>query len=441
MDRRPPNRWTRRALLGALPAAIPAALPAALPMASRVGLSALGLGLGVGTASRAAAAGPVEPMWDADPAPLPLGVGPRALRFPADFGAHPETRIEWWYVTGWLGASMAAPTHGFQVTFFRAATGLAAGHPSAFAARQLLFAHAALTVLPTSAAQDPGDASSGRLVHDQRTARAGLGRAEARTGDTAVHLGDWSLRRQGQPSPAGGRASGAAAAAVASAPYRAEVHARDPQSGASAFRLALTLSPRAPLVLQGDAGLSRKGPRPAQASHYYSRPQMQVGAELAVAGGATQSLRGQAWLDHEWSDSVLDPEAVGWDWVGFNLADGSALTAFRLRRADGSALWAGGSLSARGDTRPFGPEAVRFTPLRSWTSPLTGARYPVEWQLDTPAGRHRVRALLDAQELDSRASTGSAYWEGLSELLDAGGQRIGLGYLEMTGYAGRLAMP
>ena len=50
----------------------------------------------------------------------------------------------------------------------------------------------------------------------------------------------------------------------------------------------------------------------------------------------------------------------------------------------------------------------------------------------------RVRALLHDQELDSRASTGAIYWEGLSELLDAGGRRVGLGYLEMTGYAARL---
>jgi predicted secreted hydrolase len=51
-----------------------------------------------------------------------------------------------------------------------------------------------------------------------------------------------------------------------------------------------------------------------------------------------------------------------------------------------------------------------------------------------------VRALLDAQELDSRSSTGTVYWEGLSDLLDAEGQRVGRGYLEMTGYAQRLVL-
>ncbi len=83
---------------------------------------------------------------------------------------------------------------------------------------------------------------------------------------------------------------------------------------------------------------------------------------------------------------------------------------------------------------------MRFAAGRRWASPATGARYPVQWHIETPAGRFKLRALLDAQELDSRGSTGTVYWEGLSELLDASGRRVGLGYLEMTGYAGRLRL-
>jgi predicted secreted hydrolase len=56
----------------------------------------------------------------------------------------------------------------------------------------------------------------------------------------------------------------------------------------------------------------------------------------------------------------------------------------------------------------------------------------------TPVGTFSVAALQDDQELDSRASTGSIYWEGLSRLRDARRHRPGSGYLEMTGYAGRL---
>jgi predicted secreted hydrolase len=167
---------------------------------------------------------------------------------------------------------------------------------------------------------------------------------------------------------------------------------------------------------------------------------------LAVQGtlrqaGHTLPVRGRAWLDHEWSDQLMHPDAVGWDWIGMNLDDGAALTAFRLRRADGSSLWAGGSWrGSTGTLQIFEPGAVRFTPGRLWASPGSGARYPLQWTVDTPVGRFEVRALLDAQELDSRGSTGTVYWEGLSDLFDAQGRRVGRGYLEMTGYAGRLRL-
>ena len=128
-----------------------------------------------------------------------------------------------------------------------------------------------------------------------------------------------------------------------------------------------------------------------------------------------------------------------------NLHDGSALTVFRLRRADGSALWAGGSLRLPGQAaRIFAPEEVVFTPLRYWVSPLQGTRYPVQWRVATPAGTFEVRALLDNQELDSRASTGAVYWEGICALHDnavaGSGALRGHGYLEMTGYAQTLRL-
>ena len=132
---------------------------------------------------------------------------------------------------------------------------------------------------------------------------------------------------------------------------------------------------------------------------------------------------------------------MGWDWIGFNLFDGAALMAFRLRRADGSVLWAGGSFrEAAGALRVFAAGDVSFRPGRHWTSPHTHAAYPVEWQVDTPAGRFHVAALRDDQELDSRESTGSVYWEGLSALRRDDGPVVGWGYLELTGYADRLRL-
>ncbi len=335
----------------------------------------------------------------------------RVLTFPRDHGAHPETRTEWWYATGWLGNG-DQPTHGFQVTFFRSRTGQADGNASRFAARQLLFAHAAVTVL--GAGGQPG-----QHLHDQRLARwsgdpaAALGATQLDGG--AVTLQGWSLRDTGTG-------------------WQARLQGRD-------FALDLQLARTQALLLQGKGGYSRKGPDEGQASHYISEPQLAVRGSLSAQGRTLAATAGRAWMDHEWSDQLLHPQAVGWDWMGINLFDGSALTAFVLRRADGSALWAGGSWR-RADqaAQAFGPDGVRFSPGRRWRSPSSAANYPVEWAVSTPAGRFEVRALMDAQELDGRGSTGTVYWEGLSELLDAQGRRVGLGYLEMTGYAGRLVL-
>lgn len=330
------------------------------------------------------------------------------LRFPQDFGAHPAFHTEWWYLTGTLQTvSEPARSYGFQITFFRSRVDANAASQSRFAARQLVFAHTALS-----------DIGQGRLLHDQRIAREGFGLVEAAQGDTRITLRDWTLQRQGP---------------VTQSLYTSHIAARD-------FKLDLRFAQTQPVLLQGEAGYSRKGPHPEQASHYYSQPQLAVQGQIQLQQGPLQ-VKGKAWLDHEWSESLLDKEAVGWDWIGMNLHDGSALTAFRLRRADGSTLWSGGSLRRPGEAaRSLKPEEVRFTPGKTWLSPATAARYPISWMVDVVGTRFEVRARMDKQELDSRQSTGGVYWEGLSDLLDAQGRVIGSGYLEMTGYVSPMSL-
>lgn len=348
------------------------------------------------------------------------GLPARPLQFPRDHGSHPDLHTEWWYLTGHVQA--AGRLWGFQVTFFRSRVDATQGLQSAFAAKQLLFAHAALT-----------DINGQRLHHDQRIARAGFGVAQASEADTAVKLRDWSLVRTALPSH--------------TAPTGSRYVARIEGDG---FGLDLRCETAQPPLLQGRQGLSRKGPEPSQASYYYSQPQLAVSGAIVLNGrrmaiesrdAESGTFTNRAWLDHEWSDALMHPEAVGWDWIGMNLEDGSALTAFQLRRADGSALWAGGSLRTRGGVlRVFAADEVRFEPEGFWTSPHTQTRYPTRWRVHTPAGSFNVQALLDDQELDSRSSTGAVYWEGLSELRNAQGQRVGRGYLEMTGYTAPLKL-
>ena len=195
--------------------------------------------------------------------------------FPRDHGAHPEFRVEWWYVTGWLETTPSGPM-GFQVTFFRARPEEASDNPSSFNPRQVLFAHAALS-----------DPKRGRLLHDQRAARAGFSLAHAELDRTGVWIDDWRLELEGHR-------------------YQAKIAARD-------FEFDFTLFAQQ-IILQGDGGFSRKGHRPEEASYYYSRPQLNVVGKLNG-----RDVEGTAWLDHEWSSAYMAPEATGWDWCGINL--------------------------------------------------------------------------------------------------------------------------
>jgi predicted secreted hydrolase len=317
------------------------------------------------------------------------------LLFPADYGSHPQFRTEWWYVTGWL-TTEHGESLGFQITFFRSKPAIDDSNPSAFAAHQLLIAHCAVS-----------DPKRGRPWQDQRIRRAGLGLAEADTGDTHVWIDRWSLKRD---------------AAV----YTARIEAED-------FSIDLALTQTQAVLLNGESGFSRKGPAEQAASYYYSVPHLRAAGSIARQG-KHDGVTGEAWLDHEWSSEYLDGNAVGWDWIGINLDDGGALMAFRVRGARGDAHWAGGTLRSNdGRVQILRPEAVEFRAGRQWVSPRTRISYPVEWQIRVGNREFELSPLLDDQENDARLSTGAIYWEGA---VRAAEQRrpVGRGYLEMTGY-------
>jgi predicted secreted hydrolase len=318
------------------------------------------------------------------------------IRFPQDEGSHPQFRLEWWYVTGWLDLPDRSPA-GFQVTFFRVLSDKAhADNPSRFNPRQILFAHAALS-----------DPKIGKLLHGEKLARAGFGVAEAQAGNTSVWIDDWSLRQEGNR-------------------YSARVRTAD-----FAFELRFERT-QAPL-LQGEQGLSRKGPRAQSASYYYSFAHMKVSGTL-LRDAKPVSVTGTAWLDHEWSSSYLDERAVGWDWIGINFDDGGALMAFRMREKSGNPFWSAATLRmASGSITTFRPEQVTFTALREWRSPLTNVAYPVSFHVQVGELGLELAPLMDDQELDSRQSTQAIYWEGAVRALRSGKQ-IGKGYLELTGY-------
>ncbi len=337
-------------------------------------------------------------------------LAPRTFSFPADHGPHPEFRTEWWYVTGNLATPEGRP-FGFQWTIFRQALSPeAAARVSKWATRDVYLGHFAVS--------DLSGGLSGFLSFE-RFRRGALGLAEASAAPFQVRLDDWTLESLGsgaQTWPAHLRATAGTAE---------EARAID-----------LTLDAGGPPVLEGDRGLSKKGPAPGNASYYYSLPRMPARGEIRI-GGQSFKVSGLAWLDREWSTGGLAPSLVGWDWFALQLSDGHELMLYRLRKRDGTASSEsrGTLILPDGTTRPIEWQDLALDETATWTSPTTGGRYPAAWRIRIPGERldFTVRPRLADQELLGAFR----YWEGAVTVAGTreGRPISGKGYVELTGYA------
>ena len=330
--------------------------------------------------------------WSAGFAVLLLAAAPATIDFPRDHGTHPDAAIEWWYYTGHL-TDPKGSEYGFQVTFFRV--------------RDIYLAHFAWT-----------DVARGRFLFEEKTHLGLPGIAGAAAGRLDVSNEDWSARAEGD---------------------RVRLTAGRRDLG----ELVLTLTPSKPPVLNGDAGLSRKGPGPNDFSHYVSITRFSAAGTLTPPKGAPLNLTGTAWFDHEWGPGALPEGAVGWDWFALQLSDGSDLMLYRMRLTGGRAS----PFSAGTFVPPSGPpKAIAWTDVAlastsTWTSPHTRATYPGVWTLAVRSlGLETTITPLSAdQELATLKSTGVTYWEGTCRVEGTrDGRPIrGRAYVEMTGYAGR----
>ena len=328
---------------------------------------------------------------------------PRPFAFPADHGAHDGFRTEWWYVTGNLFAADGR-AFGVQLTFFRnALVAGGAASPSRWRSHHVWMAHFALS-----------DERRGTFRFSERFAREAVGLAGVTAAPFRVALEDWSLASM---SPSGSDFSPLALAA---------------RNGD--FAAELTLENGKPPVLQGERGLSQKGPEPGNASYYYSLTRLATRGTVTVAG-ETVPVTGEAWLDREWSTSALGAELAGWDWFALQLDDGRELMFYRLRRKDGASdPWSRGSLvAADGSARSLQPAEVRLTPLSTWPSP-TGAIYPAKWRIEVPG--EALDLELAPRVANQELAVTVRYWEGAVKIAGSShGRPIGgHGFVEMTGY-------
>ena len=214
------------------------------------------------------------------------------------------------------------------------------------------------------------------------------------------------------------------------------------QAATDAFAIDLQVTPGKPPVLHGREGISRKGARPEQASHYYSFTHLTTEGEIRI-GADTFSVSGLSWMDHEFGSADLERDVVGWDWFSLQLSDATELMWYSLRRADGSAdpVSSGTLVFADGRTQPLTAQDLTVESLDYWTSPRSKAQYPQQWRITAPSlGLNLdVRSLLADQELNTARSTRVMYWEGtVSATGQVHGTAVtGRGYVELTGYAER----
>jgi len=322
-----------------------------------------------------------------------------AYEFPRDYFEHPAFRTEWWYYTGNVRTA-AGKRFGFELVFFRhGEPRQATDNTSAWRIDGLYLAHLALT-----------DIDGDRFRNYKRLNRAGPGMAGASFAERRVWNGNWSLVWNGQRQTLAALAED--------------------------IRFTLHLTPAKPLVIHGDRGLSQKSAGPGQASHYISFPRLAVEGELNG-----ESVRGTAWMDHEWFSHQLSEDQVGWDWFSAQLDNNTELMLYALRRADGAIdqFSSATYIDAQGRAHHLKRDEFSVRPQTYWTSANSKARYPIRWRIEMP----RLGIALDCaaaipnQKLISKSEE-PTYWEGA---VTYSGSATDVSYLEMTGYAAPLRMP
>jgi predicted secreted hydrolase len=314
----------------------------------------------------------------------------RVLVFPGDHGAHPDFRIEWWYVTANL-KDAAGNAYGLQWTLFRQA--MTPGERAGWASQQIWMAHAAVTAADTH-----------RFA--ETFSRGGVGTAGVEAAPLVAWIDDWQLR------------GGDGFIPQTIAPL-------DLAASSANFSYALKLETSQPLVLQGNAGYSRKSER-GQASYYYSQPFYRAAGRITLDSKAID-VTGEAWLDREWSSQPLASDQTGWDWLSLHLDGGEKLMLFRLLQKDGTSYFSGNWIGHDGVSTQLSPGDIAIEPT-AFTS-IGERRLPTSWRVAVASRDLRIETTpLNAK---SWMGTSFAYWEGPIRF---SGSRTGVGYLEMTGY-------
>jgi predicted secreted hydrolase len=321
---------------------------------------------------------------------------PRAFEFPRDHGAHPEFATEWWYFTGNLQSDQGQ-AFGYQFTLFR--VGLKPGKPepdSQWRAHQVYMGHLALS-----------DIDAAEHLSAERFSRAAAGLAGASLQPVRIWLGPWVIQGGGQ-----------------------DLFPLKLRAAAEAFSIDMTIERGgSPLVLQGEQGLSQKGPEPGNASYYYSMTRLPTSGKVQVDDHSFD-VEGYSWFDREWSSSALSKDQAGWDWFALQLDDGRDLMFYQMRDKQGKAqsYSRGVLVESSGRVHELSLENTQLEALRSWKN-ADGVEYPIQWSLVIP--EYAIDLVIEAAFDDQEMRHTVHYWEGAVRVT---GSHKGKGYLELSGY-------
>lgn len=321
-------------------------------------------------------------------------------QFPRDHRAHPEFKTEWWYFTGNLFDETGA-RFGFELTFFR--EGIIpptqrTAERSRFIVNDLKFAHFTVT-----------DTRRRQFRFDQKASRGAFDDAGFDRNQTLAWIDGWNLQMGDNGE--------------------FDVNASLPGTS-----IKLRMVPEKPPVVHGLDGVSAKAFGEEHASHYYSITRLTTRGTLRMDGRDLR-LSGTTWFDHEWATNQLAPHQVGWNWLCVQFENRTELMLYQMRDDDGTIdpASSGTFVAADGKATHLTGRDFSMTPTATWKSKQTGAIYPVGWTVNVPAQKFRVVPVLDDQELALLPLT---YWEGAVDVTGDGSR--GVGYLELTGYAGLL---
>lgn len=315
----------------------------------------------------------------------------KIFAFPQDHGAHPDYRIEWWYITANLEDS-SGKQYGIQWTLFRQAT---APPPQreGWHSQQVWLGHAAVS-------------AEGKHLSAETVARGLTGQAGVTTDPLSVWIDDWNLSSNAKPGDDA-------------------LSSIELQASAKDFSYKLAMTAEGGLVFHGLSGISKKSDL-GQSSFYYSQPFYSVAGKLMIEGQPVD-VAGKAWLDREWSSQPLSATQTGWDWFSIHLASGEKVMLFRLRNAAADNYYSGTWISADGTTSQLDPTAIKFSELEK--TEVQNHIIPTRWRLEVPSRQLDIETTPLNQ--DSWMNTSIQYWEGP---ISISGSHEGVGYLEMTGY-------